>query len=93
MAIKKNPPREMKLGPCPWCQSKDCAVHGGGDVHQKGCQWRCDNCRARGPVAHRFNTPETDYLAWTAAARFWKAFPPSPQKPWSFWAKLRRAFP
>lgn len=76
MESKKKPPHPMKLGPCPWCQSKECQVHGGGAVHQKGCQWECKMCHARGPVAHRFNTPKQYYLAWTAADRFWKVFPP-----------------
>ena len=75
MPPMKKPPRPMKLGPCTWCNSSSCIVHGGGEIHKRGFQWQCENCHARGPVAHIDNTPKDAYLAWTAAERFWKAFP------------------
>lgn len=75
MPLKMKPGRRIKLGPCPWCQSSACIIEGGNQTERSGCQWRCEDCHARGPVAHVFNTPPDEYLHVTASERFWKAFP------------------
>ena len=62
----------FKLGFCPWCGSPGHIV-GGSCVKNRGAQWRCTECGARGP--RQSGDFDRDVLPSEAAsAAFWGVF-------------------